>query len=177
MQKQVSKAHNYIPQILWYVITWSCPWYLLPAQHSSFISPAKNISLRGIVFFSYHSVGFIIPTSAACEVSGIKTENTLIVVPFVTAETDDLIPGWWQWWSWGVWKQSETRACVNHDFIRDPVNCYSLFKELSVTYGNSSGVWGLHHLLMKMILYGMVYVEKLFKAIVMKAYCTENIWV
>ena len=38
-QKQVSSAgtSNYIPQILWDVITCSCPWYLLLAQHSWYI--------------------------------------------------------------------------------------------------------------------------------------------
>ena len=50
VQKYVSRAHNYIPQIMWDVIIWSCPWYLLPAQHSSLISPSKIISLRGVVF-------------------------------------------------------------------------------------------------------------------------------
>ena len=36
-QKQVSRAGtcNYIPQILWGVITCPCPWYLVPTQHSS----------------------------------------------------------------------------------------------------------------------------------------------
>ena len=35
-QKQVSRAgtSNYIPRILWDVITCPCPWYLLLAQHS-----------------------------------------------------------------------------------------------------------------------------------------------
>ena len=39
-QKQVSKAgrSNYIPQYLWDVITFPCPWYLLLAQHSSYHS-------------------------------------------------------------------------------------------------------------------------------------------
>ena len=38
-QKQVSRAgtSNYIPQILWDVITCPCPWYLLLAQHSSIV--------------------------------------------------------------------------------------------------------------------------------------------
>ena len=36
-QKQTARArtNNYIPQILWDVITCSCPWYLILAQHSS----------------------------------------------------------------------------------------------------------------------------------------------
>ena len=37
-QKQVPRAgtSNYIPQILWDVITCPCPWYLLLAQHSTY---------------------------------------------------------------------------------------------------------------------------------------------
>ena len=37
-QKQVSRAgtSNYIPQILWNVITYSCPWYLPLAHKSSY---------------------------------------------------------------------------------------------------------------------------------------------
>ena len=44
-QKQVSRAgtSNYIPQILWDVITCPCPWYLLPAQHSSYELRAKTL--------------------------------------------------------------------------------------------------------------------------------------
>ena len=135
------------------------------------------ISQVGVVFPSYHSVGFIIPTSAACEVSGTKTENTLIVIPFITTETEELIPGRWQRWSYGVWKRSETRSCVNHDFMKNLVNCHSLSMELAAAYEISSSVSRLHHWLMKMVIYGMVCVEKLFKAIEMEAYCTERIWI
>ena len=44
-QKQVSRAgtSNYIPQYLWDVITCPCPWYLLLAQHSSYIQTAKFV--------------------------------------------------------------------------------------------------------------------------------------
>ena len=37
-KKQVSRSgtSNYIPQILWHVITCPCPWYLLLVQHSSY---------------------------------------------------------------------------------------------------------------------------------------------
>ena len=37
-QKQISRSgtSNYIPQILWDVITCPCPWYLLLSQHSSY---------------------------------------------------------------------------------------------------------------------------------------------
>ena len=31
-----AEASNYIPQILWDVITCPCPWYMLLAQHSSY---------------------------------------------------------------------------------------------------------------------------------------------
>ena len=39
-EKQVSSAGtcNYIPQYLWDIITFPCPWYLLLAQHSSYDS-------------------------------------------------------------------------------------------------------------------------------------------
>ena len=39
-QKQVSRAgtSNYIPQILWDVITCPCPWYLLLVKHSTIIA-------------------------------------------------------------------------------------------------------------------------------------------
>ena len=42
-QRQVSRplTSNHIPQILWDVINWSCPWYLLLAQHSSSLPGSK----------------------------------------------------------------------------------------------------------------------------------------
>ena len=45
-QKQVSRAgtSNYIPQILWDVITCPCPWYLLLAQHSSYFLNYSRVS-------------------------------------------------------------------------------------------------------------------------------------
>ena len=45
-QKQVPRAgtSNYIPQILWDVITFPCPWYLLLAQQSSYTTDGCSIA-------------------------------------------------------------------------------------------------------------------------------------
>ena len=45
-QKQISRAgtSNYTPQILWDVITWPCPWYLLLIQHSLFVLRPSSLA-------------------------------------------------------------------------------------------------------------------------------------
>ena len=61
-QKQESMAEisNYIPQIMWDVITCSCTWYLFLERHSSYVHRSGNLRLQMIYLhcseytISYH---------------------------------------------------------------------------------------------------------------------------
>ena len=88
-QKPVSSAGigNYIPQHLWYVITWPCPWYVIPRQHS-WIKNDRKI-LFSTKFIWYQDMKMIIPMTILSEITTFTVREPLRSLPLRSPKMAD----------------------------------------------------------------------------------------
>ena len=107
-QKQVSRAgtSNYIPQILWDVVTCSCPWYLLLGHRSlTDKTTTKNDHKTACIFYGIYFINNNVKYQSG---TSIKCRHSACVVTIYGAESG-MVVVFFTWVSFSFSKSVTTR--------------------------------------------------------------------